>query len=70
MKNNLLSIKSLTTTFRYTLLLHIYHHDGGRPKTNYRLIWCPYLSVDDEDNSDEPEKMFVVLNGTKGKIVN
>lgn len=54
----------------YTLLLHIYHHDGGRPKTNYRLIWCPYLSVDDEDNSDEPEKMFVVLNGTKAEIYN
>ncbi|CAG9860340.1 unnamed protein product [Phyllotreta striolata] len=54
----------------FTLLLHIYHHDSSRPKTNYRLIWCPYLSIDDEDTDEEPEKMFVILNGSKAEVYN
>ncbi|XP_056638330.1 enhancer of mRNA-decapping protein 4 isoform X1 [Diorhabda sublineata] len=54
----------------YTLLLHIYPLEGSRPKTSYRLIWCPFLSIDEEDGADDPEKMFVVLNSTKVDIFN
>lgn len=55
-----------------SLLLHIFHHQQKNVNKNkYRLIWCPYLpSYDEEDSSDEPEKMFAVLNGTKAEIYN
>lgn len=59
----------LNNKLSYTLLLHIYHH-GNKPKTNFRLIWCPYLpSFDDDDASDDPAEMFVVLSGNRGKNV-
>lgn len=50
------------------VLLHVFHRNN-RPHSNYRLIWCSYLpSFEDEiDSADDPEKMFVVLNGSKGK---
>ncbi|CAH1183660.1 unnamed protein product [Phaedon cochleariae] len=56
----------------YTLLLHVYHHENRRPNPNYRLIWCPYLPSfdDDGDSTDDPEKMFVVLNGNKAEVYN
>ncbi|KAJ8960755.1 hypothetical protein NQ318_020048 [Aromia moschata] len=56
----------------YTLLLHVYHHEGNRPKTNYKLIWCPYLPScdDDVDSTDDPEKMFVILNGNRAEVYN
>lgn len=52
----------------YKVLVHIYHRNN-RPHSNYRLIWCPYLPNYEEelDSDDDPEKMFVVLNGSKGK---
>ncbi|KAG5876298.1 hypothetical protein JTB14_028939 [Gonioctena quinquepunctata] len=65
-----ISDKPLTIT--YTLLLHIHHIDNSRINTNYRLIWCPYLPSfdDDVDSSDDPEKMFVVLNGKRAEVYN
>ncbi|XP_060517903.1 enhancer of mRNA-decapping protein 4 isoform X3 [Cylas formicarius] len=59
-------------TLSYKQLLHIYHVEHVRPKVNFRLIWCPYLPSYDEDTDagDDPEKMFVVLNGTRAEIYN
>lgn len=37
---------------------------------NYRLIWCPFVPNDEDDDSDigdEPDKMFAVLSYNKGK---
>nr|XP_023013294.1 enhancer of mRNA-decapping protein 4 [Leptinotarsa decemlineata] len=56
----------------FTLLLHVHHLDDNRISNNFRLIWCPYLPSfdDDTDTSDDPEKMFVVLNGTRAEVYN
>ncbi|RZC35823.1 enhancer of mRNA-decapping protein 4, partial [Asbolus verrucosus] len=37
-----------------------------------KIIWCPYLACFDEedDSPDDPEKMFVILNGHKAEIWN
>ncbi|XP_072391528.1 enhancer of mRNA-decapping protein 4 isoform X1 [Diabrotica undecimpunctata] len=59
-----------TKSISYTLLLHVYHHRSNISKINYRLIWCPYMAVDDDEASDDPEKMFVVLNGNRAAIYN
>lgn len=60
-------IEDTPHSISFKVLLHIYHRKN-RPHSNYRLIWCPYLpSFEDEvDTGDDPEKMFVVLNGSKG----
>lgn len=54
----------------FKILLHVYHRNE-RSHSNYRLIWCPYLPNFDEDadSGDDPEKMFVVLNGSKGNDI-
>lgn len=53
----------------YKMLLHVYHHKD-HSHGNYRLIWCPFLPSFDEDtdSGDDPEKMFVVLNSSKGNL--
>ncbi|KAJ8980296.1 hypothetical protein NQ317_005216 [Molorchus minor] len=65
-------IEDSPNSISYTLLLHVYHHKGNRSKTNYKLIWCPYLPSSDEeiDSTDDPEKMFVVLNGNRAEVYN
>ncbi|XP_050294918.1 enhancer of mRNA-decapping protein 4 isoform X2 [Anthonomus grandis grandis] len=64
------SIEDGADCLKYTILLHIAYTEPIRPKTNFRLAWCPYVPSTEEDAqlSDESEKMFVVLNGTKAKI--
>ncbi|KAJ8920900.1 hypothetical protein NQ315_015693 [Exocentrus adspersus] len=63
-------IEDTPHSISYTLLLHIYHH-GNKPKTNFRLIWCPFLpSYDEEDATDDPAEMFVVLNGKTAQVFN
>lgn len=56
---------------RYELLLHVYHTNMA-PRSSFRIIWCPYVSCYDEedDTPDDPEKMFVILNGEKAEIWN
>ncbi|XP_050510521.1 enhancer of mRNA-decapping protein 4 isoform X2 [Diabrotica virgifera virgifera] len=64
-----------TNSISSTLLLHVYHHHRSSiSKSNYRLIWCPYVPpIDDDEDVDtvvDPDKMFVVLNGTRASIYN
>jgi hypothetical protein len=57
---------------RYKQLLHIFHSDiVPHSAPNYRIIWCPYLACydEEEESADDPEKMFVVLNGDKGRHI-
>lgn len=51
-------------------MLHV-RHPVGRPNTNYRVIWCPYVPSYDEnpDTIDDPAKLLVLLNGSKGKYL-
>ncbi|XP_063903240.1 enhancer of mRNA-decapping protein 4 [Zophobas morio] len=61
------------SAIKYKVLLHIFHSDVvPHTSPNFRIIWCPYLSCFDEDDEspDDPEKMFVVLNGRKAEIWN
>lgn len=60
-------IEDTPHSITYKILLHIYHRNN-RPYNNYRLLWCPYLPGDDVGCEDDPEKMFAVLNGTKGTV--
>ncbi|XP_066256745.1 enhancer of mRNA-decapping protein 4 homolog [Euwallacea similis] len=66
------NIEDSADSLNYTLLLHVFHEEGVRQNTNFRLAWCPFVgSVEEEvDLLDEPEKMFVILNGTKAEIYN
>lgn len=54
-------------SLKFNVLLHIYHRNE-HPHNNYRLIWCPFVpnAEEEADNGEDPEKMFAVLNGTKG----
>ncbi|CAH1995791.1 unnamed protein product [Acanthoscelides obtectus] len=56
----------------FSLLLHVFHQSPNRGKANFRLIWCPFLPSyeEDADSSDDPEKMFVVLNGNTAEVFN
>ncbi|KAK9701745.1 WD40 region of Ge1, enhancer of mRNA-decapping protein [Popillia japonica] len=56
-------------TIKATLLLHVIH-PIGRPNTNYRVIWCPYVPSCDEnpDTIDDPAKLLVLLNGSRAEV--
>jgi enhancer of mRNA-decapping protein 4 len=61
------------SAIKYKQLLHIFHSDiVPHSAPNYRIIWCPYLACydEEEESADDPEKMFVVLNGDKAEIWN
>lgn len=62
-------IEDTPDSISYKIMLHIFHRINNRPHSNYRLIWCPYYPSFEEEmeSGDDPEKMFVVLNGSKGK---
>lgn len=68
------NIEDGADSLNYTLLLHVFREEPVRPKTNFRLIWCPYLPSYDDDGDDsdhdDPEKMFVVLNGMRAEVYN
>ncbi|KAH1001419.1 hypothetical protein HUJ04_005443 [Dendroctonus ponderosae] len=65
------NIEDSEDSLSYTLLLHVFHKELPRPKTNFRLAWCPYVpSMEELDFPEESEKMFVILNGSKAEIYN
>ncbi|KAF7268427.1 hypothetical protein GWI33_018437 [Rhynchophorus ferrugineus] len=56
-----------------TLLCHICHSELHPTDVNYRLIWCPFVPNDEDDDSDigdEPDKMFAVLSYNRVGIYN
>ncbi|CAG9768722.1 unnamed protein product [Ceutorhynchus assimilis] len=61
-------IDKFTKELNSKLLLRVIREEESvRPKTNFRLSWCPFVPNSDED-LDGSEKTFVVLNGWKAEI--
>ncbi|XP_030765683.1 enhancer of mRNA-decapping protein 4 isoform X2 [Sitophilus oryzae] len=67
------SIQETLESIACVLLCHIFHQESPG-SDNYRLIWCPFVPSYEEDEEsdigDEPDKMFVVLNGKRAEIYN